>query len=234
MADAFYGSLLRHTPMIATGAAEFFFVANDPIPELVAHLEMRGYPFIVKTHMRLDDETLFRLGYAKPEYMARVYAGYNAGIEHARGEYVCLVNSDNYFSPGWLENLTRYADPLRVVTSTLVERAHPVHDVFPGAVQGEFGGTVDDFDEPGFLAFAESIATAGLGKGVVYMPALVHRATAIDAGLYPCGNIAGASFGEVARYGDEAFFDRLKDRGVEHVTARDSIVYHLKEGEKDA
>lgn len=66
------------------------------------------------------------------------------------------------------------------------------------------------------------------------MPCLLYRDVAVLAGLYPEGNIAGKSFSEVKRYGDEAFYDRLKRFGVEHITAKDSIVYHLKEGESSS
>ena len=36
------------------------------------------------------------------------------------------------------------------------------------------------------------------------------------------------------RFGDEKFYDKLSDMGIEHYTALDSIVYHLKEGEREA
>lgn len=233
LADWVYESVHKFTPMIARGEAEFFFVANDPTAGLVRHLEERGYPHIININRRYTDEELYAHGYGKPEYMSRVYAGYNEGVRAARGDYVALVNSDNYFSPDWLENLLKYSDRGRVVTSTLVEREHPVFSVFPGAVHGEFGDTPDTFDEPAFLAFASQIRKSGLEPDGAYMPALMHRDIAIEAGLYPCGNIAGQSFDEVVAHGDQAFYDTLRSLGVEHVTALDSISYHLKEGERD-
>jgi hypothetical protein len=119
-----------------------------------------------------------------------------------------------------------------VISSTLVERLHPRFGVFPGALHGEFGSSATTFDEEAFLAFVTRTKRTGLELGGAYMPSLFHRDVAIEAGLYPCGNVAGGSFEEVARYGDEAFFDRLDSLGVKHFTALDSISYHLKEGER--
>jgi hypothetical protein len=233
LADWVHDSVHKFTPLIARGEAEFFFVANDPTPGLVAHLDQRGYPYVVNNNKQHSDEELFALGYGAPEHMSRVYRGYNEGVRHAKGDYVVLVNSDNYFSPDWLENLLKYSDRSKVISSTLVERSHPEFGVFPGAVQGEFGGTVAEFDEAGFLTFVSTSKKTGLRPGGAYMPSLFHRDIVIEAGLYPDGNIAGADFMEVARFGDEAFFDRLASLGVEHLTALDSISYHLKEGERE-
>lgn len=233
LADWVYESIQEFTPLVRRGEAEFFFVANDPTVGLVKHLESKGYPYFLNLNEHVDDETLFALGYAEPEHMSRVYRGYNEGIRRARGDYVVLVNSDNYFSPDWLENLLKYSDRRKVVSSTLVERSHPTFDVFPGAVRADFGGSVEEFDKEAFLGFAATCRKTGLRPGGAYMPTLFHRDIAIEAGMYPHGNLAGESFSEVVRYGDEAFFDVLSSLDVEHVTALDSIVYHLKEGERE-
>lgn len=233
LADWVHDSVLKFTPLIARGDAEFFFVANDPAPGLLAHLDRRGYPHTTNHNRAYSDDELFALGYGTPEYMSRVYRGYNEGIRHARGDYVVLVNSDNYFSPDWLENLLKYSDRTKTISSTLVERSHPKFGVFPGAVNGEFGGTVAEFDEAAFLSFVAATKKTGLRAGGAYMPTLFHRDIAIEAGLYPTGNVAGSDFAHIRRYGDEAFFDALELLGVEHLTALDSIVYHLKEGERE-
>lgn len=232
LADWVHDSVHKFTPMIARGEAEFFFVANDATAEVVHHLRERNYPYIVNVNRKYSDTELFALGYAMPEYIGRVYRGYNEGIRHARGEYVALVNSDNYFSPDWLENLLKYSDPSRVIACKLVERYHPTFSVFPGARHGEFGATVDDFDEKGFLEFVSQNKKLGLEIGGAYMPALYHREVALEAGLFPAGNVAGGSFEEVAKFGDQAFFEDLAALGVSHYTSLDSISYHLKEGER--
>ena len=232
LADWVHASVHKFTPMIARGEAEFFFVANDPTRALLDHLRDRNYPHLVNLNERYTNEELFALGYGTPEYMSRVYRGYNVGVRRAKGDYVVLINSDNYFSPDWLENLLKYSDRSRVISSKLVERLHPTFGLFPGALHGEFGGTVETFDEVAFLSFVARTKMTGLELGGAYMPTLFHRDIAIEAGLYPCGNVAADSFEEVIRYGDEAFFDRLNSLGVSHFTALDSISYHLKEGER--
>jgi len=233
LADAVYDSVHRFTPMIGRGEAEFFFVANDPHPALLAHLRRRGYQHIVNSNRRYSAEELFELGYAGPEYMSRVYRGYNVGVQAARADLVVLINSDNFFSPDWLENLIKYSDRNRVISSTLVERLHPTFKtIFPGALHGEFGGTAATFDEAAFLSLVARVKKTGLEAGGGYMPCLIHRDVALEVGLYPSGNIAGRTFDHVAQFGDEEFFARLQSVGVSHFTALDSISYHLKEGER--
>ncbi|MGH7175549.1 MAG: glycosyltransferase family 2 protein [Minisyncoccia bacterium] len=234
LADWVVESVRKFTPMVRRGEAEFFFVANDPDLRLLRHLRDKGYPYVVNVNRHYSDQELFALGYASPEYMSRVYRGYNHGVRVARGDYVVLINSDNYFSPDWLENLLKYSDRSRVISSTLVERHHPQFSVFPGALHGEFGSTPTTFNEAGFLDFASRVKKTGLEEGGAYMPSLFHRDVALEAGLYPTGNIAGSSADQVIRYGDEEFFDRLLALGVRHYTALDSISYHLKEGERAA
>jgi hypothetical protein len=232
LADWVHQSVHAFTPMIGRGEAEFFFVANDPTPAVVDHLRTRGYQHVINWNVQYTNEQLFDLGYAGPEYMSRVYRGYNEGVRHARGDFVVLINSDNYFSPDWLENLLKYSDRSRVISCKLVERLHPTFTVFPGAMRGEFGATAESFDTAGFLDFVSRVKKTGLENGGVYMPALFHRDVAMAAGLFPAGNLAGGSFDEVAAYGDQAFFSVLASIGVTHHTALDSISYHLKEGER--
>jgi hypothetical protein len=219
--------------MLVTGEAEFFFIANDPTEELLRHLQERKYPFFLNRNKKKTDEELFRRGYGTPEYVHRVYRGFNVGIEKSRGEIVVLLNSDNCASPDWLENLLKYLGPDMIVTSQLAERSHPKHGVFPGAYHCEFGNHPGNFNEPEFLAFVERFKLTGLIEGGAYMPCAVYVENAVKVGLYPEGNIAGKSFDDIVEYGDERFFHNLSDAGITHVTALDSIVYHFKEGEID-
>jgi hypothetical protein len=232
LAEALYESVLAHTPLLQTGRAEFFFVANDPTEEVVEFLKAKKIPHYINMNDHLTEEELFSKGFAAPEYMRRVYQGYNYGIQKAKGQRVVLINSDNFFSRDWLENLLKYADYTKVVSSTLIEPGQENVGIFPFAIEKNFGRTLDDYDDSGFQSFAEKISKTGYSSGGAYMPCVLYKDIAIMAGLYPEGNIAGDSFNEVARFGDEAFYDKLAQFGVEHITAKDSIVYHLKEGEK--
>lgn len=232
MAKAVYDSAYKYTPKLRNGEAEFFFVANDPTVEVVDYLKEQNYPFIINANDHLSDKQLFKLGYGKPEYMRRVYQGYNQGILHAKGQKIVLINSDNFFSQDWLENLLKYSDYKKVVTSTLLEPGHGDFGVFPGAIQKDFGSTLETYKEERFQDFAAKISKTGYTSGGAYMPCLLYKDITILAGLYPEGNVAGETFDDIKRYGDEYFYDRLKSFGIEHITAKDSIVYHLKEGER--
>jgi hypothetical protein len=232
-ADWVYDSVHKHTPMLGTGEAEFFFIANDPTDKLVAHLNQCGYPHYVNNNPSRSEDDLFRMGIGAPEYIHRVYRGWNEAVRKSRGEIVVLINSDNFVSPDWLENLIKNCRPTRVVSSQLVERRHPRHRLFPTAYHGEFGGTPSDFDEERFLRFARRKSIDRLRSGGAYMPCAFYRSEVEKAGLYPEGNLCGSSFTDVRKFGDADLFERLATRGVEHCTAMDSIVYHLKEGEMD-
>jgi len=232
-AEWVYESVHEFTPMIHRGNAEFFFIANDPEGDLVDFLTAKGYKFYININPRRTEEELFNLGYAKPEYIHRVYRGWNEAIRKSQGELVVLVNSDNYFSPDWLENLLKFSSPNTIVCSQLVERKHPKYDVFPGAYHGEFGNHPDNFKKDEFLSFANKVRITGIKQGGAYMPCMFYKNIALKTGLYPEGNIAGRSFDDVAFYGDEYFFNKLAKLGVKHITSLDSIVYHLKEGEMD-
>jgi len=232
-ADGIFQSVQRFTPMISRGEAEFFFIANDPTDEIVKHLTEKGYPFFLNKNERKTNEELFSRGYGTPEYIHRVYRGFNLGILKSKGEIVVLLNSDNCVSPDWLENLLKYLGPNTIVTSHLVERSHPAYGVFPGAYHCEFGHHPDNFDEERFLDFVLRYKMTGIIDGGAYMPCAFYKKNAVTVGLYPEGNIAGKTFDDVIEYGDENFFRKLADNGIVHVTSLDSIVYHFKEGEMD-
>lgn len=232
-ADWIYDSVHEFTPHLRRHEAEFFFVANDATPAVLRHLAAEGYPHYVNDNPKRTEAELFAMGYGWPEYIHRVYRGWNSAIVSAAGEIVVLVNSDNFFSPDWLENLLKYLSPTTIVCSKLVERNHPKYGVFPGAYHAEFGSRPDDFDRDAFVQFVEAHKKTGLEKGGAFMPCAFHKRRAVEAGLYPEGNIAGKTFRDVAAHGDQVFVQRLARIGVRHVTALDSIVYHLKEGEMD-
>lgn len=233
LADFFYKSLIEYTPLIKNGRAEFFFVANDPTQELLKHLKKKKYPFILNNNEILDEEELFSKGLANPEYIRRVYLGYNAGIKHAKGDKIVLVNSDNFFSKDWLENLLKYLSYDRIICSTLVEPGHELFGVFPQAKCANFGNKIENFRNGDFQTYANLIKKTGLKTNGAYMPCIMYKDVAILAGLYPEGNIAGNDVNDIKFFGDMYFYQKLSAFNIKQYTSKDSIVYHLKEGEKD-
>lgn len=231
--NAVYESALKYTPKLRNGEAEFLFVANNATDNVLKYLSDNNYNFISVKNLKYTEDELFKLGYGEPSYISGVYRGYNQGIIHAKGEKIVLINSDNFFSENWLENLLKYWTPNRIISSQLVERNHEKFGVFPGAIERYFGYDVDTYRDYEFNNFSKKIASNGIKPDGAYMPCLLSREKALLVGLYPTGNIALNSKQDILYYGDEYFYSKLKSIGVKHYTALDSIVYHLKEGEKE-
>ena len=232
-ADSVWESLHEFTPELhdLTSDVEFFFVANDAEPHLLKHLHWQDYPHVAHHNRRHSEEWLFAQGYAKPEYISRVYAGWNRAIMES-DEICVLVNSDHLFSPGWLPELLAplLANDKLIVCSQSVE---PPDCDFNGAWSMDFGRTPATFRKAEFLEYAAANRQPGVMRsGGVYMPCAFYRKYAIGAGLYPEGNLHGGSYDKIAKSGDTALFERMHERyGIEHVTAMGSIVYHFHEGE---
>ena len=235
-ADAVYDSVLENTPKIKTGEARFFFVANDPEPHLIEHLERKKYPFILNINERKEIRHLFESGIGTPEYINRVYRGWNRAIKESDSEIVVLINSDNMLSPNWLENLLKNLNKNTFVCSEIVERPnHPKFAPFPGCLVGDFGDHPDNFKKEEFLKFVEAhqkVKNQKIKIGGAYMPCAFYREKAVEVGLYPEGNLHdGNDFMSIKEYGDENFVKKLSRNGVRHITSLDSISYHFKEGE---
>ena len=234
-ADSTVESLLEFTPHLHDGRARFFFVANDATPRLIEHLNKKGYPYVCQNNKDRTEQELLKLGYAGPSYIHRVYRGWNRAIMESEEQCV-LLNSDMQFSPGWLEGLTENWNPNIILTSTLVERDQPkfgpkdLPDRANYFVERDFGSHPDNFDKNGFYAFSKNIAMPGIRQGRHYASIMLSRSKAIEAGLYPEGNLF-APWGIYS--GDVVFFNRLADIGVEHKESMSSIVYHYNEGEQE-
>lgn len=232
-AKAVYDSLHKFTPKLNSGEAELIFVANDATEDVIRFLKKERYNFVINNNKVLSEDELFNSGYGAPEYINRVYRGYNFGIKNCKGNIVVLINSDNMFSPNWLENLLDKLDENSIICSQLVEREHPKFGKFPSAILGDFGNHPNNFREDEFIHFANKASENKLISGGAYMPCISYKENFRKVGYYPEGNIVGKSFNEIIQYGDENLYEKLSRIGVVHMTACDSIVYHFKEGERE-
>lgn len=228
-ADAIYKSVYKHTPMLHTGEAEFFFVANDPTDKLLQHLKDKKYNYILNINPEKTLDELRLEGIGQPVYINKVYRGWNCGIRNSK-DIVVLVNSDNLFSPNWLENLYKNLTKDNIVCSQLVERKHEVHALFPDAIHGEFGNHPKNFREKDFINFAEEVSKEGIKMGGAYMPCMFYKEIVAKVNYYPEGN---PIINGIVAYGDKYMFEKLRKQKIKHITALDSIVYHFKEGEMD-
>lgn len=224
-ADSVWESVHEYTPLLKTGKANFFFVANSPTIELLRHLDSRGYNFVLNENGPIVPEEV--PGLAPPWYIRDVYKGWNRAIDESN-KICVLVNSDHKFSPHWLENLLQHLSEDVLVSSQMVERKHPNYDIFPGALHCEFGTHPHNFQKDLFCRFVAGMQEFQKGKtapGGVYMPVAFYK----KEWRFPEGNFYVN--GRV-RYGDELIFTELGKRGYRHITALDSFVYHFKEGEQ--
>lgn len=237
-ARSFFQHLRNVTPEIDEGSAEFFFVANNATPQVISTLKREDIPHYEFWHKIQSDAERFELGFARPEYIGRVYAAYNYGVAMSKAPYVVLLNSDMIMSDNWLGNLLSERDSRTVISPQLVERHHPRFGVFPGAIEKHFGRDFKSMNLMAWSRFSHEYVVAHEGAPLVnggpYMPALFQRSWFTDFGGFPHGNIAGSSPNHVAEFGDEAFFRKLKEHGISHKTTPRSLCYHFKEGERSA
>ncbi len=235
-AKGLYERLQQVTPSIKNGTTKFYFVANNANRATRIALEKNKIPHFVFNSPELSDLEHFDLGFAKPAYIGKVYAGYNYGIQKCESKFVVLINSDMVFGPNWLEELLAYEDGSSIVSCTLVEREHPKFGIFPGAIEGSFGSSFRNLKWSSWVDFCHSLSdqARGYSNGGAYMPALFQTKWFTDISLYPEGNIRSetGTYSDVSQYGDEFLFSKLEEMGIRHITSPKSFCYHFKEGER--
>lgn len=204
-------------------------VANDPTDRIIYSLENIEIPY-----------TIFNNSDPNEYYMNRVYRCYNHCVTTSEYDNICLINSDNGFSSGWLSNLLKHHDGTNIPCSRLVESGKMTSGMY--GVSNNFGRTSEEFEAnfDSWLLWTERHKENKLSVGGLYMPAVFEKARFVDGGMYPEGNIysdgnPGSLVGAVHRTADEFFFNEIlgKRFGMKHVTVFDSLVYHIQEGEKD-
>lgn len=222
-----YDQVLKHTDMTDK---EFYFVANDACPAVLAYLKDNNIPHYVHNNTE-EQRTEF--------YINNVYRAWNTAGRMAKGDYVVFINSDMAFSPGWLDNLVNKLDDTKIVNSRLVERGIMRSGTY--GIERNFGNVPGDYDEAGFLKYAKLMSNDNLLQGGLFMPCIIKKEHLEKVGYYPEGNVLAGSDIFNPKYalkgdytctpGDKAFIQKLRTIGVTHWTAFDSVVYHFQEGE---
>ena len=236
-AKGFYQSIRRSTPEIADGTADFYFVANNATPQTLRALRNSSIPYYELNMPVLSDEEHSKLGFGAPEYLGRVYAAYNYAISKSKTDLILLLNSDMVMSPGWLSRLLSVHSENVALSPVLVERAHPRFGVYPGAVQANFGSNFKNFQLSKWETFSNLTSAPRVVEKseLPFMPALVRKKWFDDLGGYPHGNIQGSNgYKSVSKYGDQFFFEKLRDYGVLHKSVEGVFCYHFKEGERES
>jgi len=209
-------------------------VANDATPEVLEELPKIGIPYTVYNN---PDPNEF--------YLNRVYGAYNFCITSSEYDNIVLVNSDDRFSEGWLDNLIKHHDGVNIPCSRLIESGKMpsgMHGVNLG--DNHFGRHPNEFNVEGWDKWVEEHKEDRTEPHGLYMPCLLEKKRIEEAGLYPRGNIFVDGDKLVSGYpndrpvykaGDDFFFHQILEPkyGMKHITAFDSLVYHIIEGERD-
>jgi GT2 family glycosyltransferase len=238
-ATSFYKHLLESTPELQTGEAEFFFVANNANLSTKRALRSNSIPHVEFQRRVLTEAEQVELGFGGPEYIGRVYAAYNFGVSVAKGEIVAFLNSDMIMSRGWLSKLVKFADDATIPSPILVERRHPRFGLFPGAIERDLGSNFKNFKSKEWEVFIyeakHKVSTSPPITQPPYMPSLLRKEWFLRFGGFPEGNLIGEKgFGTVSQFGDEFFFTRLSERGINHISIDGVFCYHFKEGERSS
>lgn len=229
-----YGELLALAKEFSPGQIEILFVANDATAQVIRFLDENYIPYVNAPGRSSVDEW----------YINSVYRAYNFGVTSAKGDYVFLTNSDMSYTPGFLMNLFKHAEPDKYVVGKLVEsgRLAPA----PGAIKKNFGKKLRRFKRDKFNRFAQKVSKEGEISGGLYMPSIVRRERFLSLGGFPEGNLVPSSLnqylnekepeyanrGQDCLPGDFVFMKKANLEGIAHITAQDAIAYHFQEGEK--
>jgi hypothetical protein len=232
--DFVYKNIYKYTPELNNKDSEFLFVANDATEEVICHLKNNNYNFLINNNKKYSEQELFKMGFAYPEYINRVYIGYNVGIKNAKNNIIVLINSDNCFSKDWLKNLMKHHRLNTVVSPRMVQPnkafRNPKNGTFSECV--DFGNSIKTYKEQEFLNWVENHKKETTSPGNPFMPVIIHKKQIEKVGYYPEGNLHNGNYNKIKFTGDHEFFNRLEKSKITHITSNDSIIYHFNEGEK--
>lgn len=196
----------------------YLIVCNDATSEVLARAEhwsnMNGRIRFVDHRNENPDDW----------YIQNVYNAWNRCLAECDTPYICFVNSDMAFSPGWLDALARYDLGRYIPTSRLVESGRMPS--LPGLLSLNYGQTLKSFQKDEFEKTAANLKLIpGFTPNVgAYMPSLFETETLKSIGGWRknMGNIPG----------DRITFATLLSRfGMTPIMVHDSIVYHFQRGE---
>lgn len=214
--DFVMNSLLEHSSEIHN--VKYLIVANDATPEVLEYLKQEKFNNDKVRHVVHDNPD------KNDWWIQNVYNAWNRCLAECDTPYICFVNSDMAFSPGWLDALARYDLGRYIPTSRLVESGRMPS--LPGLLSLNYGQTLKSFQKDEFEKTAANLKLIpGFTPNVgAYMPSLFETETLKSIGGWRknMGNIPG----------DRITFATLLSRfGMTPIMVHDSIVYHFQRGE---
>jgi hypothetical protein len=172
----------------------------------------------------------------KDYYLNRVYRCWNFCGQTSEYDNICFVNSDMVFTENWLSNLLKHHDGINIPTSRLIESGK-----MPSGTHGisiDCGKSAKKIDIDRLTQVSRIISENKILEKGLYMPCIFEKSRFIESGMYPEGNIYSDGIGTLNGFvqsGDDWYFKKLETLyNMKHITAFDSLVYHIQEGEKDS
>ena len=171
----------------------------------------------------------------KDYYLNRVYRCWNFCGQTSEYDNICFVNSDMVFTENWLSNLLKHHNGINIPTSRLIESGK-----MPSGTHGisfDCGKNPKEIDYNRLAKVSEIISENKILEKGLYMPCIFEKSRFLESGMYPEGNIYRDGVGTLNGFvqsGDDWYFKKLETLySMKHITAFDSLVYHIQEGEKD-
>jgi glycosyltransferase involved in cell wall biosynthesis len=221
--------VLKYTDM---ADKEFFFVANDANDAVLKYLRNNYISHYVYENTSEQKSEW---------YINNIYRAYNFSANKAKGDFLIFINSDMAFTSGWFDNLWKAYNGSNCVASRLVESGKLGTGTY--GIEKNFGRNFDSYREMEFQQYAESIAVFKVKDSGLFMPLLIRKEHFTSVSGYPEGNIVPnsdifnpviAEKGAPLISGDNVLINKLRERGIIHQTAFNSVVYHFQCGELDS
>jgi len=147
------------------------------------------------------------------------YGAWNRGAREAKNELLCFITDDQYWAPGWDEEIWRYVDDYPILTGQIVESG--VVGAYPTNIVKNFGESAENFDEAAFLEFVRDNSDDRVAHGGFYIPTVMRKALFDSLGGWPDEH--------PFPYPNDWYF-RLKlfERGLEYDRVCSSFTYHFQ------
>lgn len=184
--------------------------------------EPRGIGVHISTY-----QTNPRIGFI-PNLRAMINQGFEEGFR--LNEYAGLVNTDQAFAPGWLEQLIIFMGEDRVISSITVDAGVFYGGIGPIRTRNFGRPTKSEFQYQSFVDYAKRISkpnkVSRCNRLITGFPYLFHRKWWNKCGPWELHQIPGFASPDVR------FFTKLFALGVRNLWANGSVCYHWGAAER--
>ena len=150
------------------------------------------------------------------------YRSWNKGAKKAKQKILCFITDDQYFAPGWDEELLKYMKEDFIISGQVVEPG-VVLPSFPTLLK-DFGDKANNFREKEFLNYVNKIKKNKLVDGIFFIPLAIYKKKFFELGTFP----TKGKFGKKSTPNDVLFIKHAMKKGSKHKTSLASISYHFQ------